>query len=78
MPRHGVVMIDPFPDKGAMDNENYVAPVDLLGVAPAILGALVDQARVKRRELLENDSKDSFRSIILSEEMGTSGKVVRR
>lgn len=63
-PRYGVLMIDPFPDKGSFDDEKYEAPRDLLEVAPAILGSLVDQARVKRRELLEHDSDTSFRSII--------------
>ena len=62
-PKYGVLMIDPFPDKGSFDSD-YEKPYDLLQVGPAILGALVDQARVKRRELLENDSNSSFRSII--------------
>lgn len=62
-PRYGVLMIDPFPDKGAFDTD-YKKPYDLLEVAPAIVGSLVDQARVKRREVLENDSDTSFRSII--------------
>lgn len=62
-PQYAVVMIDPFPDKGSFDDD-YLKPADLLGVGPAILRSLVDQARVKRRELLENDSDSSFRSII--------------
>ncbi len=62
-PQFGVVMIDPFPDQGQFSGP-YEKPADLLDVVPAILGALTDQARVKRRELLENDSADSFRAII--------------
>lgn len=62
-PRHGVVMIDPFPDKGSL-NDEYTKPADLFQVVPSIIGSLVDQSRVKRRELLESDSNSSFRSII--------------
>lgn len=62
-PQFGVIMIDPFPDQGQFEPD-YEKPSDLLDVVPAILGALTDQARVKRRELLETEGDDSFRSII--------------
>lgn len=62
-PQFGVVMIDPFPDQAQFPS-TYEAPADLLEVAPAIIGALTDQARVKRRELLEAEGPGNFRSII--------------
>ncbi|MGN6437637.1 MAG: hypothetical protein ACTHMM_13945 [Agriterribacter sp.] len=62
-PRYGVVMIDPFPDR-AQTAKEYEKPEDLLDVIPGIIGALTDQSRVKRRELLENDQTENFRGII--------------
>ncbi len=49
--KFALIMIDPFPD--IFSGKNYEAPDDLFGVAPAIVGALWDQSKVKRAELLD-------------------------
>jgi len=61
-PAYGVIMIDPFPDR-AQSAPEYVKPRDLIDVIPEVLGTLMDQSRIKRREILETDSRN-FRSII--------------
>jgi len=62
-PSYGVVMIDPFPDM-ATNLESYAKANDVLDVVPEILGALADQSRVKRREMLENTSGKYFTGMI--------------
>lgn len=63
MPSHGMVMIDPFPDraKGQDVNDGVTDLVDLLR---KMLGTLLNQSRVKRREMLETDNDLYFRSIV--------------
>lgn len=62
-PSYGVIMIDPFPDQAQL-KKDYQPPADLLGVIPEVIGALTDQSRVKRREMLEADPERFYRSII--------------
>jgi hypothetical protein len=62
-PRYGVIMIDPFPDRAQLQ-EAYARPNDAVDVAQKIIGTLMDQSRIKRREMLETDSSQHFKSII--------------
>jgi hypothetical protein len=75
-PSYGVIMIDPFPDQAKL-KKDYQPPVDLLDVIPEVIGALTDQSRVKRREMLEADSGQFFRSIIFPRKWNVTGKGVR-
>lgn len=60
--KYGLVMIDPFPDHIIYDK--YEQPEDIFSVIPAILGTLQDQARVKRREMMEFHTKGYLRGEI--------------
>jgi|GEM_PF-371988 len=62
-PRYGIIMIDPFPDRAQLE-KSHSKPNDAIDVAQAIIGTLTDQSRIKRREMLETDPSDSFKSII--------------
>ncbi|PIF43875.1 hypothetical protein CLU96_0795 [Chryseobacterium sp. 52] len=46
-----LIMIDPFPDH--IYNEKYEQPTDVFSIVPSILGTLMDQARLKRREMMD-------------------------
>jgi hypothetical protein len=60
--KYGLIMIDPFPD--VVSKEKYKQPDDLFSVAPAIIGALWDQAKVKRAEMVDAYSSDYYRGEI--------------
>ena len=59
----GLIMIDPFPDNDDQ-KENYKKPKGLLNVVPKILGMLMNQSRVKRKEMIEQYSTDYFKGVI--------------
>ncbi len=60
MPNHGMVMIDPFPNRA--NEKDVVDEVDDL--LKKMVSTLLNQSRVKRREMLETDDDSYFRSII--------------
>jgi hypothetical protein len=60
--KYGLIMIDPFPD--VVSKEKYKQPDDLFSVAPAIIGALWDQAKVKRAEMVDAYASDYYRGEI--------------
>lgn len=70
-PRYGVIMIDPFPDR-AQSKKSYSKPNDAVDVAQGIIGTLMDQSRIKRREMLETDSSKYFKSIIFPRKWRTN------
>lgn len=59
---YALVMIDPFPEHLYL--KEYKQPKDIFSVIPSILGTLQDQAKVKRREMLEFHTKKYFRGEI--------------
>ena len=63
---YAVVMIDPFPDRPASKEKNskYRYPKGLFQVIPEIIGMLWDQSKVKRHEIIEQNTTDHFRSVI--------------
>lgn len=67
----GLVMIDPFPDNDDTKTE-YKKPKDLIDVLPNIIGALWNQSRVKRNEILEQYNTDYFRGVIYPRKHNTS------
>lgn len=70
-PRYGVIMIDPFPDRAQLQKP-YVKPLDAIDVAGKIINTLMDQSRIKRREMLETDPSQYFRSIIFPRKWRTN------
>ncbi len=61
----GVVMIDPFPDiaKNRSEAQNdYID--DIGGVAGALVGALINQSRVKRHEIVQELNDPSVKGVI--------------
>lgn len=48
--RFGMIMIDPFPDH--IFTDDYKQPEDIISVIPSLLGTLMDQSRLKRREIV--------------------------
>ncbi len=74
--RYGVVMIDPFPDRAQL-SASYSKPNDLLDITGNILSTLTDQARIKRREMLDADANGYFKSIIFPRKWNTddNGKI---
>lgn len=62
-PRYGVIMIDPFPDRAQLAAP-YDRPNDMVDALLSLVGTMTDQARIKRREMLEADESKYFRSII--------------
>lgn len=71
-PAYGVIMIDPFPDQAQLKKDEP-EPTDLLDVIPKVIGALTDQSRVKRREMLEADPERFYRSIIFPRKWNVVG-----
>lgn len=71
-PRYGVIMIDPFPDRAQLQGA-YARPNDAVDVAQKIIGTLMDQSRIKRREMLETDSSQHFKSIVFPRKWKTDG-----
>ncbi|EJL75095.1 hypothetical protein [Chryseobacterium populi] len=49
--KFALIMIDPFPDH--IYSHEYTQPDDIFSVIPSILGTLQDQARIKRKEMLD-------------------------
>lgn len=72
-PRYGIIMIDPFPDRAQLEKP-YSKPNDAIDVAQTIIGTLMDQSRIKRREMLETDPSQYFRSIIFPRKWRTNEK----
>lgn len=70
-PRYGIIMIDPFPDR-AQSQKSYSRPNDAVDVAKGIIGTLLDQSRIKRREMLETDSNKYFKSIVFPRKWKTN------
>ncbi len=65
--KYGLIMIDPFPDHISNNEPDQNEPnqqEDIFSVIPAILGTLQDQARVKRREMMEFHTKKYLRGEI--------------
>lgn len=60
--KFGLIMIDPFPNH--IYNDEYSQPEDVFSVIPSILGTLQDQARIKRREMLEFHTEKYLRGEI--------------
>jgi len=60
---YGLIMIDPFPDNDDIKRE-YKEPTNLLKVVPAIIQTLWNQAKVKRKEMLEQYNDDFFKGVI--------------
>lgn len=61
--KYGIVMIDPFPDFPEM-RKDYKHPDDLLKVIPGTIGTLKDQAKIKRRDMMNQFSEKSYRGVI--------------
>jgi hypothetical protein len=61
--KYALVMIDPFPDAPTSEDPRPV-PEDIFGVAPAIIGTLWEQSRVKRAEMLDAYGSDYYRGMI--------------
>jgi len=57
---YGLVMIDPFPDVYEAEKDQYLEnkPKDLLDLIPMIITTLWDQSKIKRKEVLEQFSRD--------------------
>jgi hypothetical protein len=60
--KYALIMIDPFPD--IVSPKKYNQPDDLFGIVPAIMGTLMDQAKVKRAEMLDAYSNEYYRGEI--------------
>lgn len=60
---YGLIMIDPFPDNDDVKRK-YKEPKNLLKVVPAIIQTLWNQAKVKRKEMLEQYNHDFFKGVI--------------
>lgn len=60
---YGLIMIDPFPDNDDVKRK-YKEPTNLLKVVPAIIQTLWNQAKVKRKEMLEQYNHDFFKGVI--------------
>ncbi|NVK52512.1 MAG: hypothetical protein HWD85_06220 [Flavobacteriaceae bacterium] len=60
---YGLIMIDPFPDNDDIERK-YKEPKNLLKVVPAIIQTLWNQAKVKRKEMLEQYNHDFFKGVI--------------
>ncbi len=63
---YGMIMIDPFPDVYDPEEDEYFdnKPEDLIDVVPMIITTLWDQAKIKRREIVEQFSRDHIHSQI--------------
>ncbi len=62
-PAYGVVMIDPFPDRRP-DPADYHKPKDLVDVLPGIVKTLWNQAKVKRKEMIDQVSHNYLKGEI--------------
>lgn len=60
--KYGLIMIDPFPDVPV--NTSFKQPDDLFEVVPAIIGALWNQSKVKRAELLDSYTSEYYKGQI--------------
>lgn len=48
--KFGMIMIDPFPDH--IFTDEYKQPEDIISVIPSLVGTLMDQSRLKRKEIV--------------------------